>query len=111
MYMILSRMGKTTEAQEAIASVTSDMDIIENHSYHKICLFYKNLIEEQDLQPKDDQSSIDNVYMYGLGNWHLYEKKDTAKTKEYYKILLEKGNKYSFAYMAAESDWDRLFKD
>ncbi len=110
LYMILSRMGKTDEASAAIAAVTKDMDIIENQSYHKMCLFYKNLISKDELQPKDSKSSADNVLLYGLGNWHLYHKQDTMAAKKYYKELLDNGNKYSFAYLAAEADWERLFK-
>jgi len=110
LYMILSRMGRVEEAKEAIKSVTKEMDIIENQSYHKMCLFYKNLISEEVLRPKDAQSSADNVYLYGLGNWYLYEKQDTPQAKKYYRQLLDYGNKYSFAYLAAESDWERLFR-
>lgn len=110
LYMILSRMGKTEEANEAISEVTSDMDIIENMSYHNMCLFYKQLIPETDLQPDDPKSSSSNVYTYGLGNWYLYQKKDTLQARKHYEQLLEHGNKYSFAYLAAESDWKRIFE-
>jgi len=111
LYMILSRLGNVEAADAAIAEVTHDMDIIENFSYHKMCLFYKGLIQEEDLQSKDPQSSADNVLTYSLGNWYLYQKQDTAKAKTYYEQLLKDGNKYSFAYLAAEADWIRIFKD
>jgi tetratricopeptide (TPR) repeat protein len=109
LYMILSRQGKTKEANEAISEVTKDMDIIENGSYHQMCLFYKGLIPESDLKIDDPKSSSANVLSYGLGNWYLYEKQDTARAKTYYQELLENGNEYSFAYLAAESDWERLW--
>jgi len=108
LFMILSRMGRNEEAMEAIYKVTKDMDIIENQSYHKMCLFYKGLISEEDLKPKDAQSPADNVFLYGLGNWYLYKKQDTTTAKKYYGKLLASGNKYSFAYLAAESDWGRI---
>ena len=41
----------------------------------------------------------------------LYHQQDTIKAKIYYKQLLDTGNKYSFAYLAAESDWERIFKN
>lgn len=107
-YMILRRMGNEKEANAAIEKVTADMDIIENMSYHKMCLFYKGLITEEDLQPKGDNSSSNDVLTYGLGNWYLYDKQDTVKAKELFKQLLDNGNKYSFAYIAAESDWKRM---
>ena len=110
LYMILSRKGQSKEADAAIEEVDIDMDIIENGIYHKMCLFYKQLISESDLKPVDPKSSASNVYNYGMGNWYLYQKKDTIQARKYYEQLLEHGNKYSFAYLAAESDWERIFK-
>jgi len=46
---------------------------------------------------------------YGVGNWYLYEQRDTAKAKLILNDLLENGNKFSFAYIAAEADWNRMF--
>ena len=109
LYMILSRKGKTEEANAAISRVNNDMDIIENFSYHKMCLFYKQLIPASELQTDDLKSSASNVLTYGLGNWYLYKKQDTIQAKKYYEQLLENGNKYSFAYLAAEADWERIF--
>jgi len=110
LYMILSRKGQMKEANAAIEKVDANMDIIENSSYYKMCLFYKQLIPESDLISGDPKSSSSNVLSYGLGNWYLYHKKDTLQAKKYYQQLLDTGNKYSFAYLAAESDWNRIFK-
>ena len=74
-----------------------------------MCLFYKGLLTESDLQADEPGSSSSDVVSYGLGNWFLYAQQDTVKAKVYYKDLLENGNKYSFAYLAAEADWERLF--
>ena len=111
LYMILHRMGKIEEANAAIREVTTDMDIIENMSYYKMCQFYKQILTEDDLKPEGKHLAADDVLSYGLGNWYLYHQQDTTKTKAYYKFLLENGNKYSFAYLAAEADWNRIFKD
>lgn len=111
LYMILRRMGKDKEANDALREVSKNMDIIENLSYYKMCQFYKELITEQELKPEGTNSASNDVLTYGLGNWYLYHKKDTIKAKEYYKHLIENGNKYSFAYLAAESDWNRIFRN
>lgn len=109
LYMILRRMGKEEAASAAISKVTADMDIIENTSYYDMCRFYKGLITEEALKPESNRSSANDVYNYGLGNWYLYHQRDTARAKAYYQDLLDNGNEYSFAYLAAESDWERLF--
>jgi len=110
LYMILRRMGREAEADLAIAKVHADMDIIENGSYHKMCLFYKGLLSEADLQPKEIGNQSDDVLAYGLGNWHLYHHQDTVKAKPYYERLLKEGNENSFAYIAGEVDWERIYK-
>lgn len=111
LYMILRRMGKYEEALAEIEGVQPDMDIIENTRYYEMCLFYKGLLKEDDLKMIGDGSSSDDVYYYGLGNWNLYETQDTTGAKRWYKKLLDSGNPYSFAYLAAEADWKRLFKE
>ncbi len=109
LYMIQRRMGLDDEANAAIEEVNAAMEIIENTSYYKMCLFYKGLIGEDDLQPQGSRSSANDVYTYSIGNWYLYNNQDTAKAKEFYEQLLENGNSYSFAFLAAESDYQRLF--
>ena len=101
LYMINRRLGKIGEANTVVNKVHKDMDIIENMSYHQSCLFYKGELQESEMK-------MDEVALYTLANWYVYEKNDTIKAKEYYQNLLEKGNPYSFAYIAGESDWNRL---
>ena len=102
LYMIYKRLNKIEESKAVVDQVNQEMDIIENMSYHQSCLFYKGLIEESELL-------IDEVALYSFANWYIYEKKDTLKAKEYYQELL-KGNPFSFAYIAGEADWVRLYE-
>ena len=101
LYMINRRLGKIDKSNTIVNEVHKDMDIIENMSYHQSCLFYKGELQESEMK-------MDEVALYTLANWYVYDKKDTIKAKEYYQNLLEKGNPYSFAYIAGESDWNRL---
>lgn len=109
LYMIHRRLGNKEAADKAIIKITQDMDIIENMSYHKMCLFFKGLISEDEIANQTLGTSSSDVLGYGLGNWYLYEKKDTLKAKQVYERLLKKGNPYSFAYLSAEADYHRLF--
>lgn len=109
-YMINRKLGNKEAADAAIENVTLDMDIIENISYHTMCLFFKGTINKDSLNTDHIGTSSSDVLSYGIGNWYLFEKQDTLKAKENYKRLLENGNKFSFAFLAAESDWKRLFK-
>ncbi len=109
LFMILKRLGRDKEALAEVSKVYPDMDIIENTRYYEMCLFYKGLLKEDELKMIGDGSPSDDVYYYGLGNWNLYQTRDTVKAKRLYKKLLDHGNPYSFAYLAAEADWKLLF--
>ena len=102
LYMIYRRLNKIEESKAVVDQVNQEMNIIENMSYHQSCLFYKGLLEESELV-------IDEVALYSLANWYIYEKNDTLKAKEYYQELL-KGTPFSFAYIAGEADWVRLYE-
>jgi hypothetical protein len=111
LYMILRRMRQEEEALAAIDGVNEEMDVIENTSYYRMCLFYKGLLSEEELQPEGTNTASNDVLTYSIGNWYLYDQQDTLKAKGFYQNILENGNPYSFAYLAAESDWKRLFAD
>ncbi len=110
LYMINRRLGQNEAARIILEPITNDMDIIENGSYYKMCQFYKGLIEEEALQPEGFRSSSDDVLKYGLANWNLYHLQDTAKAELILDDLLENGNKFSFAYIAAEADRKRMLQ-
>ena len=103
LYMIYRRLNKIEESITVVNEVYQNMDIIENMSYHQSCLFYKGVLKESEIV-------IDEVALYSLANWYVYEKNDTLKAKTYYQKLLSTGNPYSFAYIAGEADWVKLFE-
>ena len=103
LYMIYKRQNKIDESNRVLEKISMDMDIIENMSYHQTSLFHKGLIQESEVK-------IDEVALYSIANWYIYEKKDTLKAKEYYEMLFENGNPYSFAYLAGEADFVRIYK-
>ena len=103
LYMIYKRQNKIDESNRVLEKISMDMDIIENMSYHQTSLFHKGLIQESEVE-------IDEVALYSIANWYIYEKKDTLKAKEYYEMLFENGNPYSFAYLAGEADFVRIYK-
>lgn len=108
-YMTLRRMGYHDEAKRLMQPINGSMEIIENISYFEMCLLYKGVLKEEWFEKKLTGTTKDDVFLYGLGNWQLYEHRDTMRAKQYFDRLLENGNKASFAYLAAEADYKRLF--
>ncbi len=106
-YMTLRRLGKKSDAEAIISNIGPELEVIENMHYHNICLFYKGELEEGDLTMTHKNGSINEVFLYGLGNWYLYEKNDKITARKHFNRLIKEGNKASFAYLAAEADLER----
>jgi tetratricopeptide (TPR) repeat protein len=100
-YMTLMEMGRETEAAEAVSEVSADMNIIENHAYHKICLFYKGILSLDVLTGIEYSDIMNDAMLYGIGNWYLYTG-DRQNAQEYFGKILSSGAWASFGYIAAE---------
>lgn len=110
-YMALRRDGYHDEAKRLLTKIDGSLGVIENISYWEMCLFYKGILNEDWFVKKIESKGDADVFLYGLGNWHLYETKDTIQAQKYYQQLMNNGNKASFAYLAAESDLVNLFSN
>ena len=111
LYMINRRMNQHDAAAQVIQYIQPNMNITENHAYHRLCLFYKGELSEAALLADVEAGASNDAIRYGLGNWYLYDQQDSTKAKEIFKELIVNGNKASFAYLAAEADYLRLFDE
>ena len=103
LYMILRRKGDTDAAERVLDAISADMNVIENMSYHNLCLFYKGELELSDLLGGDDGSSAGSAIVYGAANWHYYTGQ-TEKADEMLRTLLETPGWAAFGHIAAEAD-------
>ena len=103
LYMILRRKGDTDAAERVLDAISADMNVIENMSYHNLCLFYKGELELSDLLGGDDGSSAGSAIVYGAANWHYYTGQ-TERADEMLRALLETPGWASFGHIAAEAD-------
>ncbi|MBT5765258.1 MAG: hypothetical protein HOI58_00220 [Kordiimonadaceae bacterium] len=104
-YMIRRRAGETHDAAKHVLDVINkDMKIFENHTYHKLTLFYKGELTESEISEGIDlEDSADAATAYGLANWHYYNG-DEAKAKEMLQSMMKAKAWGSFGYIAAEAD-------
>ncbi|WP_188369586.1 tetratricopeptide repeat protein [Muriicola marianensis] len=110
LYMIQRRMGQYSAADSLLSPITTDLEVIENNSYHNLCLFYKGLTTEETLIPDGEPSAASDAVAYGLANWY-FTNPDTDGVKkgvELMKGIVQGDNWSSFGYIAAESDLIRL---
>jgi tetratricopeptide (TPR) repeat protein len=107
LYMTLRRQGRTEDATELLEPITPDMEIIENHAYHRLCLFYKGELSEKELTGDDLASSANAAVAYGVANWHLAEG-DTERGLAALEEIVASDGWAAFGFIAAEADLARI---
>ena len=103
LYSILRRKGDEAEAARVLDVITADMNIIENMSYHNLCLFYKGELSLDELLGDGDGSPAGVAVRYGAANWHYYNG-DTEKAKAMLEELAGSAGWAGFGVIAAEAD-------
>jgi len=102
-YMINRRMGRPEAAAAALQDISQDMTIIENMSYHELCLFYKGEILIEDMMAANGDNPANAAVAYGLANWFYYSG-NRAKSDEILGDILAGTSWSSFGFIAAEAD-------
>ena len=102
-YMILRRMGREADAAAVLDVISEDMDVIENMSYHNLCLFYKGELTYEELVGDGDDNPAGAAVMYGAANWHFYNG-DEDRTVEMLEALASTRSWAGFGVIAAEAD-------
>ncbi|MBO6575624.1 MAG: hypothetical protein JJ896_11525 [Rhodothermales bacterium] len=106
LYMAYRRQGMETLADAAVSFVTPELEILENHSYHRRILMYRGMMEPDSLL--GDGAALEMATQgYGVGNYYLVEG-DTARALTTFAGVLDTGFWPAFGYIAAEADLARL---
>jgi tetratricopeptide (TPR) repeat protein len=106
-YLTLRKLNRESEAKAEIATVLSGMDIIENHAYHRLGLYFKGeLTREQTLRPGDEDSPDFAALGYGIGTRDMLDgKPDDARAL--FERVIATDNWPAFGYIAAEVELAR----
>ena len=103
LYMIFRKMSRIEEAKQILNPIIADMDIIENSSYHNLCLFYKGILTESQLLTSNGPAASNDATRYGIANWYFYNGQEDQASKNMKQIINGK-SWASFGYIAAEAD-------
>lgn len=107
LYNCYMRIGRKDKADELLKPITPDYVEDKDQAYFRRVLFYKNLIEADELiditMPVEKMSIQDVTKLYGLANWYKYQG-NSEKSKELYAIILKSDGWPGFAYAAAEKE-------
>ncbi|MHA1203168.1 MAG: hypothetical protein ACTSQ4_11705 [Candidatus Heimdallarchaeaceae archaeon] len=108
-YMNLRLLNRKKDAEKVTAKVYKDMNIIENHYYHKILLMYKGEITPEELLAiaKEEGELANAAIGYAVGNWFYYNGEMERATKILEQVV-SLDNWATFGYIAAEADLKRI---
>jgi tetratricopeptide (TPR) repeat protein len=110
MYMTLRRLKRDDEAAKLIEQITPDLEIVENHAYHRRLLVYRGLAKPETLAPNEKSTDRDldlATYGYGLGNWHLLDGRP-EKAKAIFESVVAGQYWSAFGFIAAEVELARM---
>ena len=108
MWMSLMRLGREEEARALLGKITPDMEILENHSYHRRLLVYKGLQPPESLLAPETADTTDIATQgYGVANYYLVTG-DAAKARHVLDKILAGPGWNAFGYIAAEADVHRM---
>ncbi|MDX1503953.1 MAG: tetratricopeptide repeat protein [Thermoanaerobaculia bacterium] len=109
LYLTLRRLGHQEEAAELLSRVTPELEIIENHDYHRLLLSYRRLYDAHRLWEDASAEPASVAYAtvgYGLGAWHLAEGRP-EKAREWFERVVASPTWAAFGYLAAEAELAR----
>lgn len=102
-YMIHRRMGNPEAAVAALSDINRDMTIIENMSYHELCLLYRDEISIDEMMAANGDDPANAAVAYGIANYYYYNG-DKEKSDQMLERILEGSSWASFGYIAAEAE-------
>ena len=103
LYMIQRRIGDLDKANQMLDPIKMEAEIIENFDYHKLCKFYKGLIPIDSLATTGEDTPSSDAVKYGIANWY-FNNREKSKAKIVFEEIVQGTSKFSFGYIAAESD-------
>ena len=102
-YLSLRRAGRTAEAAAALAPITSELEVIENGSYHQLLLMYKGERTPEDVLKAAGEGSGGSAVRYGVSAWYLINNQ-RREASALWASILEGTDWASFGYLAAEAE-------
>lgn len=109
LYLTLRRLGRAAEAAQVLEPVRLDMDVLENHAYHRLLLMERGEIPAASLLAAEGGAAdFDPVTLgYGVGAWSLAEGRREEAVR-LFRHVVATGPWSAFGAIAAEAELHRL---
>jgi len=103
LYLSLRRSGQDAAAHAVLTPIRSDLDVIENGSYHALLLMYKGERAIDAVLAAAGAGSSGSAVRYGVGAWHLVNgRMDDAH--RVWQAMIDAPDWPSFGHLAAEAE-------
>ncbi len=102
-YLSLRRAGRTAEAAAVLAPITSELEVIENGSYHQLLLMYKGERTPEQVLNAAGEGSGGSAVRYGVSAWYLINNR-RREASALWASILEAPDWAPFGYLAAEAE-------
>ena len=102
-YMIHRRMGNESAARASLGGISRNMTIIENMSYHELCLLYRGEISIDQMMAANGDDPSNAAVAYGIANYYFYNG-EREKSDALLNSIVQGSSWASFGYIAAEAD-------
>jgi tetratricopeptide (TPR) repeat protein len=106
LYLTLRRLGRTEEATKALSAITPGITVVENGSYHTLCLLYKGERQVNDVVKNSGSGSSGAAVLYGASAW-LHLNNRTAEAEVLWRGLVDGAEWAPFGVIAAEAELAR----
>jgi tetratricopeptide (TPR) repeat protein len=109
LYMTLVRLGREDDAQQMLADIHEDLEIIESTGYLDLLLLFKGERSLEDLTgPEGPEVTLQSTTTaYGLGVYHLLEGRDTEAYETFERVRGGVNQWSAFGFVAAEAELAR----
>lgn len=107
-WLSLMRLNRRDEATAELRAISTDMDIIENHAYHRLLLLYKGERSEEQTMADVAETSADFAAIgYGVGMRRLLLG-DAEGAKRWFERVVATEHWPAFGFIAAEVELKRM---
>jgi tetratricopeptide (TPR) repeat protein len=109
MYITMVRLGMDEEAEDVLAGISPDMDIIESGGYLDLLLLFKGEKTLEDVVgPSGDAATLaSTTTAYGIGAWHLMNGRTDEAHEVWERIMTSRNQWAAFGYLVAEGELAR----
>jgi tetratricopeptide (TPR) repeat protein len=106
-YLCLRKLGRDEEARRALSPITAEMELIENHAYHRLLLVFKGVLTADDVLKGDAGEIGTPTIAFGLGMFAHFNG-NAPLARAMLETARASGSWAAFGFIAAEAELKRM---